>query len=224
MLTPSVVCILFIKPTPSPPYSQADMALLQGQLLEAKAQLAEAERAMGTLSRQSGEAEVAAQQAKRVEGQVRLDLDKWDANSPWVGCSRWQRRIGSSVQENAQPRGAGCSWACILEFGRLPPCSGLTQSRHLVQPLHSQQVLDLLAKIEALKAGLAGRDREVACAREASEVAEQQLAQAQAQLEEAQQQVRRVGGSCWQGSVQHSLWPRATRCGSMAVFRACTGA
>lgn len=61
-----------------------------------------------------------------------------------------------------------------------------------MQPLHSQQVLDLLAKIEALKAGLAGRDREVACAREAREIAEQQLAQAQAQLEEVQQQVRRV--------------------------------
>lgn len=97
------------RPHPHLPYSQADAALLQGQLQETRAQLAEAERAMSTLSRQSGEAEVAAQQAKRVEGQVRLALDKWVANSPWVGCSRGQRRIDSSMPGKCATTGAGSS-------------------------------------------------------------------------------------------------------------------
>ncbi len=52
------------------------------------------------------------------------------------------------------------------------------------------QVLELLARIDSLKSGLAGREREAAAAHEAREVAEQRLRQATLQLEEAQSQVR----------------------------------
>ena len=46
------------------------MQLLGRQYSEAQAQLADRERQLGSLSRQSREAETQAQQAKRVEAQV----------------------------------------------------------------------------------------------------------------------------------------------------------
>ena len=56
-------------------------------------------------------------------------------------------------------------------------------------------MLDLLAKVEALKAGLAAREREVAAAREGRAAAEAAAEAAAAQLEEAQLQVRGRGRS-----------------------------
>ena len=60
-------------------------------------------------------------------------------------------------------------------------------------------MLELLGRIDSLKSGLAGREREAAAAHEAREVAEQRLRQATLQLEEAQSQVGSMeilGGCC----------------------------